>query len=77
MNEMRYTEIAYGAWAGQMVGDALGASVEGWRGANIMARHPQGLATMLPNSPILLPPMTNWIPQVFVTSRNKRLNRMD
>ena len=52
MNEMRYTEIAYGAWAGQMVGDALGASVEGWRGANIMARHPQGLATMLPNSPI-------------------------
>lgn len=52
MNAERLTHISRSAWAGQMVGDALGASVEGWRRADILARYPQGLDVMLPNSPI-------------------------
>lgn len=37
---------------GQMVGDALGASVEGKRRMDILAQYPKGLDVMLPNSPI-------------------------
>lgn len=35
-----------------MVGDALGASVEGKRRMDILAHYPKGLDVMLPNSPI-------------------------
>lgn len=40
------------AWAGQLVGDALGASVEGYKRFFILSRYPGGLDEMLPDSPI-------------------------
>ena len=52
INVDNFQAISRAAWAGQMVGDALGASVEGYCRADILARYPQGLDTMLPNSPI-------------------------
>lgn len=52
MTDDRIDALSRSAWAGQMVGDALGASVEGWRSADIKVRYPKGLDVMLPNSPI-------------------------
>lgn len=52
MNTEQFHAISRAAWAGQMVGDALGASVEGKRRMDILAQYPKGLDVMLPNSPI-------------------------
>ncbi len=52
MNIEQFQAISLAAWAGQMVGDALGASVEGKRRMDILAHYPKGLDVMLPNSPI-------------------------
>ena len=52
MNTEQFQAISRAAWAGQMVGDALGASVEGKRRMDILAHYPKGLDVMLPNSPI-------------------------
>lgn len=52
MDTKRFADISRSAWAGQMVGDALGASVEGWRQERIRGYYPDGLEVMLPDSPI-------------------------
>lgn len=52
MTADRIKSLSRAAWAGQMVGDALGASVEGRSSSRIKARYPNGLDEMLPNSPI-------------------------
>ena len=52
MKNEKMIAVSRSAWAGQMVGDALGASVESRSRADILARYPHGLDEMLPGSPI-------------------------